>query len=91
MNIIIKNVEMVNRMEYKCSLSRIALHNSAKICEIECSKSLKNRLYDLGILEDAVITPIFESTFGDPTAYLIKNAVIALRRKDCENIIVYPL
>ena len=75
MNIIIKNVEMVNRMDDKCSLSRIALHNSAKICEIE----------------DAVITPIFESTFGDPTAYLIKNAVIALRRKDCENIIVYPL
>lgn len=78
-------------MEEKCSLSSIELNNSAKICEVECSKSLKNRLYDLGILENTIITPIFESPFGDPTAYLIKNAVIALRKKDCENIIVNPL
>lgn len=78
-------------MEEKCSLSSIELNNSAKICEVECSKSLKNRLYDLGILENTIITPIFESPFGDPTAYIIKNAVIALRKKDCENIIVNPL
>lgn len=84
-------LKSVKRMEEKCSLSSIALNNSAKICEVGCSKSLKNRLYDLGILENTVITPIFESPFGDPTAYLIKNAVIALRRKDCENILVYPL
>ena len=78
-------------MEEKCSLSSIELNNSAKICEVECSRSLKNRLYDLGILENTIITPIFESPFGDPTAYLIKNAVIALRKKDCENIIVNPI
>lgn len=84
-------LKSVNCMEEKCSLSSIALQNSAKICEVECSESLKNRLYDLGILENTIITPIFASPFGDPTAYLIKNAIIALRRKDCENIIVNPL
>lgn len=84
-------LKSVNGMKEKCSLSSIELKNSAKICNVECSKALKNRLYDLGILENTVITPIFESPFGDPTAYLIKNAVIALRKKDCESIIVNPL
>lgn len=84
-------LKSVNEMEEKCSLSSLALKNSARICTVECSEGLKNRLYDLGILENTVITPIFESPFGDPTAYLIKNAIIALRTKDCENIIVIPL
>lgn len=78
-------------MIYKCSLSSIELSNRAKICDVKCSKALKNRLYDLGIFENAIITPIFKSPFGDPTAYLIKNAVVALRKNDCENIIVNPL
>lgn len=78
-------------MKEKCSLSSIELQKSAKICDVKCSKNLKNRLYDLGILENTVITPIFKSPFGDPTAYLIKNAVIALRKRDCDDIIVNPL
>lgn len=84
-------LKSVNEMKEKCSLSSIELKNSAKICDVECSNALKNRLYDLGILENTVITPIFKGPFGDPTAYLIKNAVIALRKSDCENIIVNPL
>lgn len=84
-------LKSVNEMKEKCSLSSIVLKNSAKICEVECSNALKNRLYDLGILENTVITPLFEAPFGDPTAYLIKNAVIALRKKDCDKIIVNPL
>lgn len=58
---------------------------------VECSDSLKNRMYDMGILKDTVIMPLYKSPFGDPTAYLIKNAVIALREGDCDNIFVTPI
>lgn len=78
-------------MEEKCSLNDLMLEKSAVIESVNCRNNLKNRLYDLGILKNSVITPIYKSPFGDPTAYLIKNAVVALREKDCENIIVTPL
>lgn len=78
-------------MQRKCSLNDLPLKKSAVINTVECSENLKNRIYDLGILTNSVITPIYKSPFGDPTAFLIKNAVVALRQKDCVNITVTPL
>lgn len=78
-------------MEDKFSLCSLPLNKSAVICKVECKEEFKNRLFDLGIIENAVITPIYRSAFGDPTAYLVKNAVIALRRRDCKNITVSPI
>lgn len=64
--------------------------SEALIISVECSNGLKNRMYDMGILNGSLITPLYKSPFGDPTAYLIKNTVIALREKDCDNIFVTP-
>ena len=88
---LLKKLKSVKTMEEKCSLNNLPLRKSAQIDSVECSENLKNRLYDLGILNGAVITPLYHSPFGDPTAYLIKNAVVALRQKDCKNIFVTPL
>ncbi len=78
-------------MEEKYLLSTLPLNKSAVICSVECKENLKNRIFDFGIIENSVITPIYRSPFGDPTAYLIKNAVVALRKKDCQNIFVSPI
>ncbi len=78
-------------MEEQCSLNNLPLKKAAIINSVKCSDNLKNRMYDLGILNNSVITPIYRSPFGDPTAYLIKNAVVALRQKDCMNILVTPI
>jgi ferrous iron transport protein A len=78
-------------MEEKCTLDMLSLNKSGVICAVNCQENLKNRLYDFGVLNNSVITPIYRSPFGDPTAYLIKNAVVALRKKDCANITVCPI
>ena len=44
----------------------------------------------LGIMENSTVIPLFTSPFGDPSAYLVKNAVVALRNNDCKDIIVTP-
>lgn len=78
-------------MDKKLTLNELPLNKSAVVNSVECKENLINRIYDFGIIKNSVITPIYRSPFGDPTAYLIKNAVVALREKDCKNITVTPL
>lgn len=42
--------------------------------------AMRRRLLDLGIIPGTVVQTLFQSASGDPTAYLIQGAVIALRR-----------
>lgn len=49
----------------------------------------RRRMLDLGIVKGTTVYPLMQSPFGDPTAYLIRGTVIALRRKDAANIFLY--
>ena len=57
-------------MKDKYTLDNLPLEHSAVISSIECKDCLINRIYDMGILKDTVITPLYRSPFGDPTASL---------------------
>ena len=50
--------------------------------------STKRRLMDIGLIEDTVVECLGKSPLGDPCAYLIRGAVIALRADDTSKIIV---
>ena len=71
-----------------CNLSDLKINKTAKILDLYCSSNIKRRLFDLGIIKDYSITPIFKSPFNDPTAYLVKGTVIALRKEDSSKILV---
>ena len=71
-----------------CLLSNLPIGKKAKIISINCNYNIKRRLLDLGIIENSNITPVFRSPFKDPTAYLIRGTIIALRNEDTKNIIV---
>lgn len=43
---------------------------------------------DIGLIENTVIECVGKSPLGDPAAYLIRGAVIAIREKDCFDILV---
>ena len=45
-------------------------------------------MLDLGITEGTRIQSLMHSPSGDPTAYIIRGAVIALRKKDAAHILV---
>lgn len=50
--------------------------------------SLYTRLTDIGFSKDVTVKALMKSPLGDPTAYLIKGTVIALRQEDAKNIFI---
>jgi DtxR family Mn-dependent transcriptional regulator len=55
-----------------------------------CRGAQRRRLLDLGVVRGTRITAVFRSAAGDPVAYRIRGAVIALRREQAEWIRVGP-
>ena len=54
----------------------------------EVSKKMRRRLQDIGLIEGTVVECLGKSPLGDPTAFLIRGAVIALRREDAGRVLV---
>lgn len=48
--------------------------------------SMRRRLLDIGLTKNTVVECVGKSPCGDPTAFLIRGAVIAIRSEDCKNI-----
>lgn len=48
----------------------------------------RRRLLDLGLIRDTVVESLRKSPAGDPIAYQIRGAVIALRSEEASNILV---
>ncbi len=69
-------------------LSALKLNQTATVTDVDCPGARLNRLQSFGLRKGARVTALFRSPFGDPTAYLVKGAVIALRKCDCDGITV---
>ena len=67
-------------------LSSLSPGQEATVYSLNGRESVNSRLVDLGVYPGATLRPVFRAVLGDPTAYLIQNAVIALRRSDAEKI-----
>lgn len=57
----------------------------------ECRGFSRRRLMDLGMTPGAIIQPALENTFGDPRAYRLRGATIALRKQQAGQVWVRPL
>ena len=51
----------------------------------------RRRMLDLGIIDGTEIEPLYTSPFGNPVAYRIRGAVVALRSDVSEKIMVSAL
>ena len=71
-------------------LSRLSVGKSGRISRLPANAEKRRRLLDLGLIVGTQVTVLQKSPFGDPTAYEIRGAVIALRGKDAENVLVLP-
>jgi DtxR family Mn-dependent transcriptional regulator len=56
-----------------------------------CQGRQRRRLLDLGVVPGTIIREEFRSASGDPVAYRIRGALIALRRQQAEWIFVEPV
>ena len=78
-------------MNNEISLSKVNLNEEYVIIKILLDDNIKQRIYDLGLIENTIIKAVYKSPFYDPVAYLVRGAIIAIRNKDADNIIVRRL
>ena len=72
----------------KMCLGDIMPGQTAVISALNTTGSMRRRLLDIGLIEGTRVECLGKSPLGDPSAYLIRGAVIALRKDDCKNILI---
>ncbi len=72
------------------NLNDINVGQTALVCSLDRVGSIRRRLLDLGFTENTAVTCVGRSPFGDPSAFLVRGAVIALRSCDAASITVRP-
>lgn len=73
------------------SMDNLTRGEKAVVREVTSPGSIRRRLMDIGLVEGTVVECIGKSPFGDPSAFQIKGAVIALRREDANTIKIESL
>lgn len=69
-------------------LSELQPNQSAIVHYIDNRSNIKRRLEDLGIISGTLITCTTKSPLGDPSAYRVRQTIIALRKQDARHIII---
>lgn len=59
-----------------------------QIKELLMEEGMKRRLQDMGMIKDARVECVGRSPLGDPSAFLIKGAVIAIRSREYQRIVI---
>lgn len=80
--------EAVDSADFGLPLSKLKLGQEAKVLSISKSSrgGERRRFMDLGILPGTLIAAETKSPSGDPTAYRIRDALIALRSEQADKI-----
>lgn len=73
-------------MEEYNTLNRLGQGCDAVIEHLAVDGEQRRRLQDIGLIEGTTVKCLQKSPGGDPVAYLIRGAVIALRQDDTKRI-----
>ena len=57
-----------------------------RVAEVQGAPAMHRRLLDLGLVPGTAVCCAAVSPAGDPAAYLIQGAVIALRQRDAQGV-----
>ncbi len=76
-------------MNQQASLDDIRPGQHAVVRSLQSTGSMRRRLLDIGLIENTDVECLGRSPGGDPTAFLIRGAVIAIRSEDCKNILIH--
>jgi len=69
-------------MQYINTLSELTQGESGLVLDICSEGHMRCRLQDLGLIQGTEVTCVCKSPLGDPVAFEIRGAVIALRSED---------
>ncbi len=75
-------------MNTSITLNHLKPGEKAVVKELLASGSMRRRFLDIGLIENTPVECLGRSPGGDPSAYLIRGAVIAIRSEDSEDILL---
>ena len=78
-------------MEQTITLNELRVGQSAVVWRLDNPAPMRRRLLDIGLVPNSVVRCVGISPGGDPAAYRICRAVVAIRREDGRLVRVYPL
>lgn len=70
------------------TLDKLPLGSFGKVKKLIAEGISRRRMLDLGLVYDTTVESLRKSPAGDPTAYEIRGAVIALRSEEASKILV---
>ena len=70
------------------SLNMLNVGEQALVDSLDFQSANRRRMQDIGLIDGTRVECLRKATCGDPVAYLIRGAVIALRNEDAKKIFV---
>lgn len=68
------------------TMNRLEEGRWGRVIRLDTKGDMRRRLQDIGLVEGTMVKCLRKSPSGDPVAYLIRGAVIALRSADSSEI-----
>lgn len=81
-------INIIEREKKLMSLNNLPLGGKCRVKYLISDGSIRRRMLDLGLIKDTEIEALSQSPSGDPVAYLIRGAVIAIRKEDAAKIFI---
>lgn len=75
-------------MSKRIYLSELPQGKSGMVAEILVRDEMRRRLQDLGLMPGTCVECVGKSPLGDPKAFLIRGAVVALRSEESERVVI---
>lgn len=69
-------------------LYNLPMGSRGKVKKLTARDNIRRRMLDLGLISDTEVLALRKSPLGDPIAYQIRGAVIALRFEEASKILV---
>lgn len=71
-------------MEDRVRLSGLRPGERGAVIDLTADGPMRRRLLDIGLVQGAAVDCVGKSPCGDPTAYRICGAIIAIRQRDAD-------
>ncbi len=75
-------------MEHSRTLDMLEEGESGTVAALQMDGAIRRRLQDIGLITGTAVRCLQKSPSGDPAAYRIRGAVIALRRADARDVLL---
>lgn len=75
-------------MSDKTSLDTLTPGCEGRVAALTATGPMRRRLQDIGLIEGTKVGCVLQAPSGDPIAYAIRGAVIALRKEDANGVLL---